>query len=482
MNRSTLLSAFAVSVAVLASTWASGSLSASAQPTAQALEVSSAPLRVTAPPTVYGYYHRGQVSFDPGLRLVAQNSPFELWSTRASYRDLIHTEWRSESGTVALPEGIQTDFDSLSSFIRIEITDLEGNLLRVVRHDACLNGWDTQRISPDAPIRSPYPTGCPHNRYTLGSVQGIQEGWATRLDVWGSEVRLPMGTYQGKVFLGKGWREAMGLAKPDVSTSFSFVVDDEYVGCRGCRTSARPTTGELDGPAASEPTRARAGEPTGPLPDLRSLPAFGIKVVDGNFLAFSANVWNAGDSPLVVDGFRRETEDVMDAYQYFLDANGEQVGYQLVGEMGWDERRGHHHWHFKDFARYRLLDASKVEAVRSRKEAFCLAATDAVDYTVPGADWQPDYTDLHTQCGSEDSLSIREVLSSGSGDTYAQWLAGQSFNLKGLPNGTYYIAVEANPLGNIIEHSTDNNVKLRKVIISGEPGARIVRVPRVGIV
>ena len=62
--------------------------------------------------------------------------------------------------------------------------------------------------------------------------------------------------------------------------------------------------------------------------------------------------------------------------------------------------------------------------MRSGKEAFCLANTDAVDYTVKNANWHPDNTDLSTACGQENSISVREVLDVGSGDTYTQDLPG----------------------------------------------------------
>ena len=194
--------------------------------------------------------------------------------------------------------------------------------------------------------------------------------------------------------------------------------------CEGCRGEAKASD-RIAQPAAHEPTSASSGQVAGPVPDLRSLPAWGISVApDGNFLRFAATVWNAGNSPLVVDGFRRADEDEMDAYQYFFDAEGNQTGYQQVGSMHWDSRSTHQHWHFEDFARYSLLDAGKVEAVRSKKEAFCLANTDSVDTTVPDASWNPENTDLETSCGEYSSLSIREVLASGWGDTYAQFRAG----------------------------------------------------------
>ena len=74
------------------------------------------------------------------------------------------------------------------------------------------------------------------------------------------------------------------------------------------------------------------------------------------------------------------------------------------------------------------------------------------------------------------------MLASGWGDTYAQFRAGQSFNLRGLPNGMYYVAVIANPENRLVEASKDNNVALRKVFIGGTPGHRTVRVPQVGLI
>ncbi|UIX32472.1 lysyl oxidase family protein [Streptomyces sp. GQFP] len=251
--------------------------------------------------------------------------------------------------------------------------------------------------------------------------------------------------------------------------------------------------GHTDGSRVAPALKAAAKRPTGragvpanvPKPDLRSLPAWDIAITDGedgdvagkDYLAFSANVWNAGPAPLVVDGFRQQGKDLMDAYQYFYDANGKQVGYTPTGTMEWDPRVGHEHWHFTDFASYRLLSADQTKEVRSGKEAFCLANTDAIDYTVKNANWHPYNTDLSTACGEKNSLSVREVLDVGSGDTYTQYRPGQSFDVTGLPNGTYYIQVIANPEKRLQETDLNNNVALRKVILGGTEGARTVTVP-----
>ena len=78
----------------------------------------------------------------------------------------------------------------------------------------------------------------------------------------------------------------------------------------------------------------------------------------------------------------------MKAYQYYWH-NGRIVGRTPAGTMGFDNKKGHHHWHFEQFAKYVLLNASKKVAVRSEKVGFCIAPTDSVNMAMPGATWQP---------------------------------------------------------------------------------------------
>jgi len=148
--------------------------------------------------------------------------------------------------------------------------------------------------------------------------------------------------------------------------------------------------------------------------------------------------------------------------------------------MEWDAREGHMHWHFTDFAQYNLLGADQKLVVRSGKEAFCLANTDAVDYTVPNAKWRPENTDLSTSCGANTVVAVREVLDIGNGDTYSQSLPGQSFEVTDVPNGTYYIQVLANPEKKLAELSTTNNSALRKITLGGTPDKRTLTVHPVG--
>ncbi|GAA1584789.1 lysyl oxidase family protein [Kribbella sancticallisti] len=452
-------------------------------------------------------YPEGGVFLDLGTHLVAGRKPVEVRATRKSYGDPIVANQFVAGKPKALPPGSVTSFAGLGKFLRLTITDATGKKVYDRDQTTCLNG-EGSRTRPDAPATSPYPEGCGANPFTLGSVWGLQAGWSANTVAYdGTEVDLPNGKYTAKLTINKTYRDYFKIGAYDSTVSLNVTVKDaedcgpgHTEGCRQAgpqasklvaseaRASAVPES--TPKPHAQRPT-GKASVPKGPKPDLRSLPAWQIGVVPGeagtpdadkDFLQFSANVWNAGPSPLVLDGFRQKGKDLMDAYQYFYDTKGKEVGYQKTGTMEWDARDGHHHWHFTDFARYSLLNATQTEVVRSQKEAFCLAATDAIDYTVKNANWHPSNTDLHTACGNQGSLSVREVLDVGSGDTYVQSLPGQSFDVTDLPNGTYFVQVVANPEKRLFEENLNNNVSLRKVILGGTKHHRTVKVPPVQLV
>ena len=81
------------------------------------------------------------------------------------------------------------------------------------------------------------------------------------------------------------------------------------------------------------------------------------------------------------------------------------------------------------------------------------------------------------ECGTPGALWVQEMLPLGWGDTYAQSVAGNSFNITNLPDGTYYIQVIANPEHVLHESNYRNDASLRKVILGGTSGHRTVRVP-----
>src|SRR5262249_21107261 len=109
---------------------------------------------------------------------------------------------------------------------------------------------------------------------------------------------------------------------------------------------------------------------------------------------------------------------------------------------------------------------------------FCIAPTDPVNLLLPHAVWQPPFLGFGGfECGSPSALWVAEQLPLGWGDTYFQSLAGQSFDITHVPNGTYYIEVAANPPRGSFEPTARNDPSLGKVIRGGPPGHRTVKVP-----
>lgn len=499
-----VLGAAATTVATSPTTATTSTAISTAAGTASAAAPASArpALRVRrAAPRVVVERYGQRVYLDIGAYLVAGDEPFEAHTTRTSYSKPVQTRILRESGDLLLQEGTVQGFGGLPGIVRVELRDSSGALVTTIRSSLCSYEGGV-RVRPDAPTVSPYPAGCyGYHRLSLGAVHGIQAGWGVPAVGSGRGVELTTGRYVATVRLAKRYRELLEVPAGAATTTIKVRVvaaGDECRGCRAARSDPQdpfgvgaPSSAEASAqPRVSPQPRAQAPTPGAEvpedavLPDLRSLPAFGMQVQRGHWLAFSANVWNAGPSPLVVDGFRQSGQDVMDAYQYFYDAEGNPAGSMQTGSMEWDDRDGHSHWHFTDFARYRLLDADKVSVVRSRKEAFCLANTDAVDYTVAGANWKPYNTDLHSACGQYSSLGVREVLDVGSGDTYAQFRPGQSFNVRDLEPGVYYIEVTANPAGRLHESVTGNNTAFRWVRIKGAAGSakRTIQVKPIGLI
>lgn len=466
--------------------------------------------------------------YDLGVHTVAAKAALEIRTARgASYRDPIKATLKLGEGaggtTTDLPSGLFKDVNKLSTFFAYSVTNKAGKVVKSGAADFCPNSFAATRAVRDGAAKSPYPWTCGNHPFAKGSVLGIQRGWSVpAFGDWEKPLSFKGadGVYTLRVQIRAPWREALELTKAQSDVSIKLKVTTVAGGREGGMATPAATTGHqhtMAGMSGMHDTASAAGTlspqhqkmeiarqkslgkanvpnaaaPTttlriadvaaGPQPDLQSLPAFGIELSRLNakgkpskntYLNFGATVWNAGPSPLVVDGFRSNGSKDMEAYQYFFDNAGNEVGSMPAGGLQWDPRAGHEHWHFKAFASYRLLDSTKKLTKRSGKEAFCLVPTDPVDLNAENANWKPFSTDLTTACGSEGALSIREVLDTGWGDTYGQTLPGQSFNVTTLPNGIYFIEVLANPDRKLFESNSSNNSSLRKVKIGGKVGGK----------
>ncbi len=413
-----------------------------------------------------------------GVSLVAREAPFELRVRRETYDDPVRV-YQAVHGPGAvhlteLPADILEGWFGLDRFLVFELFDRDGVLIRRKATDACPAGYQVERVDDSGPFDPTYPQGCGSNPLTLGAVWGVDQGWAVAPLLSNAGIRVPDGRYVAKVSIARRYRDLFGIALEDAVVQIAVRIRSGS-GCEFCGRSAAPE----DSPARRTltPASITSDPPPSTLPDLVALPAYAIVTSHErrrDYLQFAADVWDRGPASLVVEGFRAVGEDRMDAYQYFLE-DGVVVGRAPVGSFHFDHRDGHQHWHFLQFARYRLLDSDQV-AIRSRKQSFCLAPTDAIDLTADGAIWLPGRLGF-SQCGSANSIWIREVLPAGWGDTYYQWVPGQSFNITNVPNGSYWIEVRANPGGMLFDGDPSNDTELREVILGGVPGARTVSVP-----
>jgi Lysyl oxidase len=434
----------------------------------------------------------GQVYLDPGMWVAAFGSPLQLDVRRASYtKPITITQiiYPPSGGTVRrpLPASVINGFNyGLTRFLTLTARNSAGKVAATETIPFCPDTYDPERAGPSSPRTSPYPQQCPTDPFALSAVWGVQKGWATdpaETNFLGHQVKLAPGTYQVTGTITPEYTRLLHIPARDATTTVKVTV---VKGPKCCPVPGCCLPGPAHGPRGralpSLPAvRTTASPPPSALPDLVALPAWQIRVSHPrkqthDFLDFGATVWIGGNGPLDVEGFRSHASPVMKAYQYFWHG-GQVIGRARAGTMGFDGKQGHNHWHFEQFARYALVTQAKTVAVASHKMGFCIAPVDAVDLLAPHALWQPSFVGLQGACGSPTALWVTEELPVGWGDTYIQSIAGQNFDITGVPNGTYYIQVAANPEGVLHETTASNDVSFRKVILGGTPGHRTVKVP-----
>src|SRR5690348_4344801 len=423
-----------------------------------------------------------QVFVDPGIWVASLGAPLQLDVSRASYTQPVTvTQVINQPGlppqTRALPASILDGWNGLKNFLTLTIKNKAGRAVATTRITLCPNAFDPERANPDSPPTSPFPQQCAAgDPFQLGTVWGIQQGWAVNAAQFGRTFRLGLGTYRVTESIAPAYTRLFAIPPADATAT---VVMHVVKGSGGCCAPVGGTRRPAAALAKLPAVPVLTNPPASALPDLVPLPAWRIGTTHAaghDLLNFAATVWVGGNGQLDVQGFRANSSPVMPAYQYFWQ-DGQVIGRARAGTMGFDSKPGHDHWHFEQFAAYRLLGANGKLVLRSQKTGFCIAPTDPVDLLLPNAVWQPSFVGFAGQCGSPAALWVRETMPVGWGDTYIQSIAGQAFDITKLPNGTYYIQVTANPGHLLHETTTANDVTVRKVIISGARGHRHVKVP-----
>ncbi len=418
------------------------------------------------------------------LLVSARGDDLEIRISRPDYdTPFTRVQWVDDGAeTRTLPDalfdpGNGRSFEGLQRFFHVEVSDKSGTVVAESNRAFCpYDGWGWQRVDDTGPTtpRLPALWGCREHPFGLGFVYGIDRGWAARAPSFMLPASLKDGRYSVRVTVGDEYQSLMGIDPADAIATFGVDVATR----EDFAPSAVPPAVEST-PGARRPL-PRVPDMPNPdpawTPDLRPLPAWRVDLStqgrDRDFLYFSATIWDAGPAPMTVEGFRDLSDDTMEAYQYFSD-NGQVVGRTQNGNLKYDEKPEHDHWHFMQFARYTLVDPSLTEVLRDRKQGFCLVPTDGIDFLAAGALWGVQQESLEgSVCGGSEDVWVRETLPVGYGDTY-----GQGFEITDVPNGHYFIRIEVDPAGRLVENDETNNVTLREVIIRGRPGNRTVVVP-----
>lgn len=476
----------AASGLVLATTLSPGL--ASAQPAAigPTVKLVEAQRNITVP-----QFGKNFIFLDPGVYVAAFGSQLRFDVSRASYAkpltitQVIHvpgagTEYRP------LPSWTLNGWNGLRRFLRVTVKNSSGKTIASRIVSFCPNSFITQRADPNAPMNSPFPQLCEADPFPLGMVWGIQRGWGVDpigggFEFGGLAIKAKRGYYTATVNIIRDWRQLLHVSAADATAVVRVHVVKPSPGCQiECFAKHAPPHGKQLPSLPAVPIMTNP--PEADLPDLAPLPAWLVQVQNtksgktrkaSSVIDFGATVWVGGNARLDVEGFRVNGSATMQAYQYFWH-DGRVVGRERVGTMGFS---GYNHWHFKQFAQYRLLNAKKNLVLRSQKEGFCIGASDPINLLLPHATWNPGNLDLDSDCGQQSALWTQETLPVGWGDTYFQDLPGQSFNITNLPNGKYFIQIIANPEHLLHETNTGNDSSLREIIIGGTKGHRTVRVP-----
>jgi hypothetical protein len=172
-------------------------------------------------------------------------------------------------------------------------------------------------------------------------------------------------------------------------------------------------------------------------------------------LTFSAAYANKGTGKLEVRG-ETQPDGHTKAYQRIYNDDGS-FNEVLIGEFVFEGHGDHNHFHFANFAAYRLreyLPGRQVGAVIASSDKVGFAFWDVAPYnlSLPGA---PAHR-VYERPGPGDPMPL-EGISVGWADVYERTLWDQWVDVTGVPPGQYWLELEVDPLNLVVEGNETNN-------------------------
>jgi len=117
----------------------------------------------------------------------------------------------------------------------------------------------------------------------------------------------------------------------------------------------------------------------------------------------------------------------------------------------------HGHYHFEDYAEYRLVDMEGNVVATGHKQAFCLMDINRLDPNAPR-------TSGHYGCSNQG-------ISMGWADTYSAGTECQWIDITGVPAGQYQVEIHVNPARVFGELDYSNNISRATIEIPHDPNA-----------
>lgn len=222
-----------------------------------------------------------------------------------------------------------------------------------------------------------------------------------------------------------------------------------------------------------------------PLPDLQTLPPFGLQLITNpargvKLLRFSNSVANTGLGPLHMRGEMDPRTREVTLIQEVHGPDGPALTRRLGG---FEYHAEHGHWHWDGFSVYEVwsLDAlGGLEAVlvESGKVGYCMLDSNPATPRWLEAVGRADLTPApksYSECGWR-----RQGISVGWEDTYLRYLPGQTMDVSALDDGVYALRSVVDPEGLLVELDTTNNDALVYFRLDGTrlsllPDARFAR-------
>lgn len=215
------------------------------------------------------------------------------------------------------------------------------------------------------------------------------------------------------------------------------------------------------------------------LPDLKTRELKDIRTGadgTGRELRFSNDVLNAGPGVLQVDpdppgsgdcdGDGDVENDRTATQRVYTDADADGT-FRRSTDTSYDSspvgcmvfHPAHGHWHFNDFARYKLRRNSTGRRVAvSTKVSFCMRDSWRRAGSTPGSPSSPYFED----CAPNATMGI----SVGWSDEYGWYLADQDLDITGLPEAWYCLSSTADPNERVREDDNSNNRASTKLKIT----------------